>query len=540
MRVFGFELSFKKKEPEASVTTEYPIYYDSGILSPIPFDGEKTPYEMGQPLDVYPSYYALRYRAWEAFLKKDVVQNAISKYCLWVVGHGLKIQSEPVLSVLQQRNISISEEELKEFTKNVEANFRLFAEMKQSVYSNEQNLHDEAAEALKNAIISGDVLCITRYDGDYPTIETIDGMHVKNPIATEYAEKAETRGNKIIDGVEVDKKSSHVAYYVQEDDGEFKRVEAFSKKLGRRQAWLFYVRKSKKSETRGMNLLTAVLETSEMLDRYKTATLGSAEENAKVMMSIEHNHLSDETHPFIQQMAQSMGKGKGVAPETEVPNCDAQATKIAQQTNKQAVNMPRGAKIVRHAGSSDANFEKFFNINSDVVYMTIGIPPEIAMDKFGGSYSSSRASLKGWEYKMLVDRVKLMKRQFYKPYSDFWLDINVLQNYISAPGYLEALFSENHITLEAYRNCRFIGALVPHIDPLKEVMAQRKKLGSSFDTVPLDSVEKVMEELNSGDLETTFNKIENEKELFEDYLNIGGDATNNGAGSKTGSGANQK
>lgn len=494
---------------------------DYGIINAVPFDGEKTPYELGEPLDYKPDYHILRMRAWESFLKEDSIQNGIKKYCLWIVGAGLKLQSEPVKDILTDLT-DIQESELIEFTKKTESFFRLFAEMKQSVWSNEYCLHEEGSETLKNAIIAGDILCINRFDGKYPTIETIDGRHIITPIASEFIEQAKNRGNRIFQGVEIDKRDRHIAYYVRKENYEFIRVPAYGEKSGMRLAWLFYGQKFRKNDIRGMSLLTAVMETSAMLDRYKSATLGNAEENAKVPYTIEHNQYSDGSNPFIDQMAQSFGKGKGVDPETITMECEAKATKIAQVTKKMAINMPPGAKLERHAGSTDSNFKDFFGINSDFVYSTIGVPPEVAKDKYEGSYSSSRAALKSWEYKMFVDRIKLMKRQFYKPFYSFWLDINILNNKITAPGYLEALEKDDHIVLEAYRNSRFIGANVPHIDPLKEVLAMRKKLGDRFKDVPLDSMEKIMEELGSGDLETLYNKIENESEIFKDFINTAG------------------
>ena len=62
-----------------------------------PFDGEKTPYELGQPKEFVLDYSTLRMRAWEAYIKSDIVQNAIKKYVLWVLGEGLKLHPVTIL-----------------------------------------------------------------------------------------------------------------------------------------------------------------------------------------------------------------------------------------------------------------------------------------------------------------------------------------------------------------------------------------------------------------------------------------------------------
>lgn len=525
MKILGKEIKatsfvpsflLKNLEPEAYLNQQSDISYP---LWNMPFSGEKTPYELGEPINYYIEYYLMRERAWEAFLKSDVVQNAIKKYCLWVIGAGLKLQSEPVFEVLKKFNISVTEKELAKFSEDSESQFRLFAGMTQSTWSEESCLHELACEDLKNAILSGDILCILRFDGKYPKMETIDGIHIQTPIASDHLAAAENRGNEIIEGVEIDKKGSHVAYYIRQDDFTFNRIEAYGANTSQRQAWLFYGQKFKKSSVRGMSLLAAIIEAVSKMDRYKEATITSAEENANIIMTIEHNQFSDGENPLIESLAQSMGKDKGTAPETDsYTQCDAKATKISQHTSGEVINMPTGSKLERHNGSSDPKFAEFYGVNAELVYAIIGIPPEVAADKFGGAYSGSRAALKSWEYKILVDRTTKLKRQYYKPFYDFWLNINVSQNNISANGYLKALFENDHMVLEAYRNSRFIGATVPHIDPEKEAKAMRVKLGKGFENVPLDTISKVMEELNSGDMNAIIKKLQNEKELFKDFI----------------------
>jgi len=523
MKLLGFEIFRKNIKSEIKLEPKAFVFNESwsGLnLTPITFNGEKTPYELGNPLDFKLDYYSLRMRAWEAYIMSDIVQNAIRKYCLWIVGSGLKLQSNPILSVLKRYKVDIDQQILKEYIENVESQFRLYANTKQSVYSKEYNLHDEAVESLKNALLAGDILCISRYDGLRTSIETIDGKNIQTPLMSNYINEATKRDNIIKQGIEIDKTGAHVAYYIAQQDFTYKKILAYGSKSGKRQAWLMYGLKHKKSDVRGMSLLTAVLETASNMDRYKDATLKAAEENAKIPYTIEHKQFSDGENPLVQNIATSFGKGKGVAPETATDVAEAKATKIAQSTAKQTYNMPLGAEFKRHAGSSDSNFRDYFSINIDMVYATLGIPPEVAMDKFGGAYSGSRAAIKSWEYKIMVDREIILKRQFYKPFFDFWLDIAILNLTIQAPGYLQAIQEKNHMILESYRNCRFIGSTVPHIDPVKEVAAERLKLGKALENIPLSSIEQSMENLNTGDYDQIINQVSEEYDLAEKFTSI--------------------
>lgn len=494
---------FGKSEPKSEF---YQSNYWSGSNMMV-FNGEKTPLELGSPIDWQVDYYSMRQRAWEAYLMTDVVQNVIEKYCLWLVGAGLKLQCEPVEGILSK--YGYNSEQLKNLTKEIEDNFRLYANSELSDYSNEQDTHLLASTALKNAILSGDCLVILRYIDGKCNIQLIDGCHISTPFD-------KISDKKVDNGVQVDEKGKHIGYWVRNSELKWDFVPAYNS-LGQRISWLMYGRRYKIHNNRGMSLLSAILESVAKMDRYKDATIGAAEENSKIPYTIEHNQFSTGENPMINQVAQSLGKSKGSATETQTINPDILATKVAQTTSKQAYNMPVGSSLKRHDAKVDINFKDFFMVNIDIIYSTLGIPAEVALDKFEGSYSSSRAALKSWEYKIQVDRINILKKQFYKPFYNFWLDIQVINSNILISGYLKAMQSGNFMFIEAIRNARFIGATVPHIDPLKEVMAQRKKLGTSFDNIPLITAEQACEELNTGDFTQIINKATNEKNISSSF-----------------------
>jgi len=480
------------------------MYEKSYTNLTVPYTGEKTPYELGVPIPVTPHYDALRLRSWKAFLDTDIVHNAIQKYVLWIIGAGLKLQSNPEETILGM--------ELGDMKNTIEARFRIFADSKYSTYKKDMTLHDLASEALKTAILSGDALCVVRYNRGNVSMQVIDGVFVETPFSSEvdYIRRATRRGNVITKGVEINRRGTPVAYYVRQPNFTYKRIRATNNSGTIMYAWLLKGSRYKLHSVRGMGLLAAVLSSSQKMDRYKEATIGAAEENAKIPYTVEHGKDSDGENPLIGQLAQSLGKGAGTAPETG-DNCDVIATKIAQSTEKMVYNLPVGATLKRNAGPTDPQFGNFYTVNLNIIYATLGIPPEVAMDKFDSSYSASRAAIKSWEHKMLVDRTKLVKNQFYKPFYDFWLNIQVLRGTITAPGYLQAFADDDYMTLEAFRKCRFIGATVPHIDPVKEVSAERLKLGKAFEYMPLSTVEQSMEALNTGDFDDMIKKTIMEK-----------------------------
>lgn len=485
------------------------------------FNGEKTPNELGNPIDLYVDYYTLRSRSWEAFLTTDTPQNIIKKYCLWLVGTGLKLQSEPEQNILQRNGIKLPNN----FNTDVEASFRLWAKSKLSTYAGNHNLHIQASEALKNAMLAGDVLNILRFDGKNITHQLIDGVNVQTPMDRTFIDEVNKRGNVIIDGVEIDKKGQHIAYYVLESNMKYTMIPARGSKSGRLMAWLMYNDRHKLAEVRGLSIFSSLLETSSKMDRYKDAAIGSAEEIKKIPFTIEHNQFSTGENPMTQQISQAFTAGSGVAKETSFDSSEGVASKVALSTSKQVYNMPVGSTLKRNTTPSDVHFKEFWEANAEVFYSTAGMPIEVGLEKFSGAYSGSRAAQKSWEFSFTTKRVIILEEGFYKPIYNFWLEINALQNKINLPGY----FNGDNMVKEAYRNCRFIGPKAPHIDPVKEANAERIKLGDGFKYVPLSTAEQACENLGSGDYPEVIKKAENEKKLASSF-DVEPVEPNNGAG----------
>ena len=195
--------------------SEYPIYNKL-------YDGEKNQGELGAPIYYVPDYTALALRSWQAYVESDVAQIILNTYLNWIVGSGLKLQSEPVKPIIESTGVDFN---FDEYVKTVETRFRLYAKQNFSTHSQMKNLHRLARSAVKHAILGGDVLCIIRTTKQGPTMQLINGSHVQTPIG-ESREKE--NGNKIVHGAEyrepikVDKDYSmpefieKVEYYLRE------------------------------------------------------------------------------------------------------------------------------------------------------------------------------------------------------------------------------------------------------------------------------------------------------------------------------------
>lgn len=467
------------------------------------YDGEKNSGELGPPKEYRIDHRTLAMRSWQAFIESELAQTILGKNNTWVIGTGLKLQSEPAKDVLEMEGISMKDSN--KFSKAVEARFNIYANSRRSDYTGMDNLNILQSVAYKHAIVGGDCLVILRFNGKAVTTQLIDGIHIISPqFGTSWYPQALANGNRIEDGIELNGNNEHVAYYVRvfEAPGfNFKTVRIAAKlPNGTLTAFLVYGSKYRIDSQRGMPLLNVVFETLKKLERYKEATVGSAEERQKIAYIITHEIASTGENPLLRQtaVARDIGGNSGDVPVTV--QGEILSNRVAATTNKQAYNMPQGADMKALASKSELYFRDFYEVNIDIICAAVEIPPDVAMSKYNNSYSASRAAIKDWEHTLDVKRGKF-GFHFMQPIYNFWLDMEVLRGSITATGYLQARIADNWMAVESYQKARFAGASVPHIDPEKEVNAQRLMLGPAGDHIPLTTAEAATAALNGGDSE---------------------------------------
>lgn len=502
------ERSFIVQEPQAH--SGYRPYQQLPVYEV--YNGEKSYGELGAPIMYSADFRSLAIRSWQSYYESDITQMIMKNYLLWVIGRGLELNSEPIDKYIKKFDPTFNRDT---FTDDVEDLWYIFAGSTKASYSEMQDLHQLAHKAQHNACIGGDVLVIMRYDGTYPSIQLIDGLHIMNPSESTYYDEAKARGNRIKTGVEIDPKGKHVAFYVRGEDNKTERVAAFHSKTKRPLAWLVYGHVYRIDDVRGMPLFGVVLEDLKKLGRYKEATVSSAEENAKVVFSIEHDKDSNGGSPFTQAIKQAASAGQPFVPETQANAGDVVATRLAMTTNNQAVNLEPGATLKSHKSEAGINFKDFFTTNFELICATFGVAPEVVLNKYDSNYSASRMATKMTEFKYVTDRANFAKA-FYKPIYSFWLDTRVLLGKVTASGYLTAMINGDYEMLQAFKNSEFIGPNMPHVDPLKEVMAERRKLGD--DLIPLTTRTKAASRLGEGDWYQNIDNFKQENEKAGDLI----------------------
>lgn len=471
------------------------VYYGSTKI----YDGEKSTLEQGPAVETDFDYYSIRKRAMVQFLTNGNVSNLISKYKLWLVGTGLQVQMNPKEKVLKKKGIVINDKD--EWTDYIDELFNLWSKSFDCSIDNRHNLHGIARQCVENGVfIAGDILSICRYDKkNGVTVELVDGDLVRTPPGAK---------DGIIDGVELDSSNKAIAFWVEVDDNKFRRIPARNKN-GQEQAWLMYGLDGKLSSVRGLSKLAQSLDYTKKVSDFAEALIKAAKENANVYAVIKHGVNSDGGNPMSSLISTKETK-KSVT-------CDSPSLlneKINKTSEGAVLNMGPDQEFERYRSEAAHNDSaSFHNSMNDLFYSNNDLPPEIARNQFGGSYSSSRMVGKTWETQFMTMRETLLVEQLYNKVFKFWFEIMVATGDIEAKGY----FGLDNMGKDAYINKSFRGLTMPHVDPLKEINAARRTLGPLFDNVPLatldDSIDKISNADSSQVLATSKKELEKTKDF---------------------------
>lgn len=508
---------------------------------PLMFDGEQSYGGIGPVQRVYLDYYSLATRSWDLYLNSEIAQIVFNRLATWVIGRGLELESDPMIKALQMEGLKVDEDFGENFTQEIEALWRVWANSNMPSFNNMWNLGQISQKAYINSIVGGHVLVILRVKDGLPCAQLIDGVHLITPptASSNGIDRINPdTGFVIRGGIEMDHTGQHVAYWIQESVVQlnYKRIPAFGKKSGQRMAYIVNSPLGYRLDNeKNLPLISAVMETAKKMERYKDATLGKAEEIAKVVYQILHDNTSDGSNPLIENIAKSINIPTNSNPNqpTDITGKEL-ADRIAITTGKSVYDMGVGKKLESVDNQDALYFKDFYTVNMDIVCAAVGIPPNVATMLYDGNFSASRAALKDWEHTLHVRRWEFYKA-FLTPIYNLFLDISVLSGKVKAPDYLEAMLNKNRMVLEAYRHATFIGPNVPHIQPTEEVAAERAKLGPLFANVPLTTAEAATRALNAGSARANIKQSARELEeaqdaglMLQEQPQDGGDGNNNG------------
>jgi len=420
------------------------------------WDGEKFAGGFGATQILWKDYWALRARSVQLFEQNMYARGVIRRLVTNEINTGLDLEVTPEEVLLGREEGSMDD-----WSEEIENRWRVWARTPGRCDTLQQRGFGRLqAAARMEALISGDVLVVLAVDRTtgLPRVRLIDGQQVQTP-----AEKPRA-GNRILDGVEVDRLGRHVAFWVVQEDGKTKRLPAYGEKSGRRLSWLVYGMERREHETRGTPILSLVIQSLAEIDRYRDSVQRKATINSMLAMFIQKDEERAGTMPLtgaaVRRTAMSTQAGDGT-----VRTFNAQGHVPGMVFDELQV----GEKPMGFGNNgTDDKFGEFEEAIVQAMAWHLEVPPEIMRLAFSSNYSASQAAIN--EFKMYLNKVRtVFGDEFCKPIYLEWLVAQALTGRIQAPQLLQAWRDPSQYDVfGAWISSEWAGHIKPSTDLIKQ------------------------------------------------------------------------
>lgn len=453
--------------------------------------------------DIDANNYTLRQRARMLYMAAPVATSAIKTNRTNVIGCGLVLKSR-----INREKLGLTPQQAKEWQRKAEEEFEIWCGNKMNCDAiGVNNFYTAQQLALASCLVSGDVIVLLKHEE--PTalnpyglrFHIIEADRVSTPTnltagSSYFANMTQGKteeGNRIYDGIEVDKNGRIVAYHIRNtypfqqtaDQTEWKRVLARGEETGLPNV-LHIMETERPEQYRGVSYLAQVIEPLLQLRRYTDSELTAA-----VVESFFTAFIKTEADPNVMPYDEVGGDDN-----VEVSDDPSEYEMGPGQINI----MKPGEDVVfgdpkRPAGG----FDGFIVAISKQVGAALEIPADLLLKSFNASYSASRAALlEAW--KAFRMRREWFVDDFCRPLYEVWMAEAVARGRIIAPGF----FSDPAVRA-AWLGSEWIGPTQGQLDPVKEVQAEQLACENGFSTREQSTIR-----LNGGTYEANAEQLADE------------------------------
>jgi len=441
----------------------------------------------------------LRQRSRVLNMTSPIAASAIKLNRTNIIGSGLRLRSR-----IDFDRLGLSQSEADKWERQVEREFNLWAESKFCDVSGLNDFYEVQSIAMVSWLLNGDAFVLIDHETSKPympytlRLHLVEGDRISNPGSygnNVNLKKVWTNGNRIYNGVEIDKKGKVVAYHVCNSylntnmvtQRNWVRVQARGEKTGIPN--LLHIMEAERAEQyRGVPYLAPVIVMLRQLTQYTEAELMAAVINGIFSVFVTTNSGNDD-----QGFDGSVDETDKVYDESG-----------DYQLGAGMINyLAPGEDIkVADANRPNVNFDSFATAMCKYIGSALEIPYEILVKNFTSSYSASRAALlELWKY--IKMRRSWFVNDFCQPVFEIWLCEAVASGRIQAPGF----FFDPAIK-KAWCGAEWNGPAQGQLDPVKEAKAAQMRVEQGFSTRERETVE-----MNGGDFDSNIDhaKMENEK-----------------------------
>lgn len=462
--------------------------------------------QSGSPVeDIDEHNYTLRQRTRMLYMASPIATSAIKTNRTNTVGLGLKLNPKINRDVL-----GLSAEQAEAWERNVKTEFSMWAKDKKACDATGINDFYEMQQlAFTSWLASGDVFVVRKDYGSTMELPYSLRLHIieADRIATPGSMVGNSlmwteginrdNGNKIHDGVEVDKNGCVAAYHITNkypcqfhaELAEWVRVPAYGENTGLPN--IIHVMSSERPEQyRGVPYLAQVIEPLMQIRRYTESELMAA---------------------VIESFFTAFVVTKEDAGENPFDEAVGESEKVTYDPNEYEmgpgqINVMNPGEEIQLADPKRpaSGFENFVRAISKQIGAALEIPVDLLLKEFNASYSASRAALmEAWKsFRMYRE---WFANDFCRPVYKIWMSEAVARGRVQAPGF----FTDPKVK-DAWLGSEWVGPSQGQLDPVKEITAEIMSVAQGYSTNE-DSTVK----LNGGDWNANMNKLERENERKE-------------------------
>lgn len=456
----------------------------------------------------------LRQRGRMLYMASPIASAAINTNRTKIVGPGLHMKC-----AINRDVLGLSDPAVKEWQKQTEAEWRMWAEQKSNCDAlGMNNFYELQQLAVKSWLMSGDIFAVLkRYEktalNPYTLrIHLVEADRVSTP--TEYAkgnmpsitEGTNTNnGNEIHDGVEVDANGKVVAYHICNvypgqitgEPTKWVRIEAQGSLTGLPNI-LQVMDAERPDQYRGVTYLAPDIETLLQLRRYTESELTAA-----LVQSFLTAWITTETDQ-TEFPLNEVGTGDFEGLPGDQPDSVSESSSEYEMGPGTINHLAPGESVTfGNPNIPTAGFETFVKTNCKMVGASRELPYDVLIKEFNSSYSAAKGALEEASevFKM---RRSWFVNDFCQPIYECWLAEAVATGRIKAPG-----FFENPLIRAAWCGTRWDGPAQTHLDPVKEAKANEMLVAHGWKTN-----EQVTREYYGGDWEGNAEILKQEAEIF--------------------------
>ena len=342
----------------------------------------------------------LRNRAADLVMNSPIGCAAVTTSTANVISSGLKLFPR-----IKPKELGLTPEQAIEWSRTAKTEFEIWANSLNCDYYRRNSFAELQRIAYHSYLMDGDCFCL--FKRRYPTrdvpytlrLQLIEAGRVSNPVesgilgTSPYGVEMKnvTNGNRIVNGIEVDKSGQFQAVwianriwnepYVTDAKIEWQRVKVFGDETGKRNV-LHICYDNRTEQYRGVPFLAPVIEAIKQISRYADAELTST--IIKSFFSI-----------FFTENWQSNGfELNQVLPDDDT---SSEMDKVMREYKLGAgtlTKLPKGVDVKAiDRSNAQSTFDPFITAFLKQVGAALNLPYEILIKQFQSSYSASRAAL---------------------------------------------------------------------------------------------------------------------------------------------------